>query len=345
MKRFFSMMLTLLLILSLCGCEKKEEAVLNIFTWENYFDEGTLAEFTKASGIKINYSVFSSNEEMLMKLQASDGGEYDIVLASDYVISSARKEGLLQPLNKEKLTNWDNINPAYLNQYFDPDNVYSVPYTAGSPMIVYDPEQVEGEITSFSDLWDDQFEDGLWILNDARVIIGAVLRSLGYSYNTTDEAQLAEAAEKLNELKPNCRVLDYDMTYNYLASGEVKAAYLFTPYVVLTMMENPNLKAVFPEEGIGFGIDSIVIPKNAPHPEAAHQFINFYLQADTAKAVAEYQAYINTNQAADALIDPDFLSMSPFHIPEELYADKEYVEDIGEAAAKYQEIWTNFYLS
>lgn len=343
MKRLFALILALGLILSF-GSLAEEEKVLNVFTWEGYFDENTLAGFTEATGIKVNYSVFSSNEQMLLKLQANGGSEYDIILASDYAIATAAKEGLLMPLDRSKLTGWDNLNPDYLNQSFDPENVYSVPYTVGAPMIVYDPDQVEGEITSFNDLWDEQFVDGVWLLNDARVQLGAVLKSMGYSYNTTDETELAAAAEKLNVLKPNCRVLDYDLTYNYLASGEVKAAYLFTPYAVLSMMENPNLVAVFPEEGIGFGIDSIVIPVNAPHPENAHAFIDYYLQPEVAKIVAEWQCYINPNQAADDLIDPDFKAMSPFNIPQNLLETKEFVEDIGEAASIYQEIWTNFRL-
>lgn len=343
MKRLFALILALSLMLSF-GSLAEEEKVLNVFTWEGYFDENTLAGFTESTGIKVNYSVFSSNEQMLLKLQANGGSEYDIILASDYAVATAAREGLLMPLNKSKLTGWDNLNPDYLNQSFDPENVYSVPYTAGAPMIVYDPDQVEGEITSFNDLWDEQFEDGVWLLNDARVQLGAVLKSMGYSYNTTDETELAAAAEKLNALKPNCRVLDYDLTYNYLASGEVKAAYLFTPYAVLSMMENPNLVAVFPEEGIGFGIDSMVIPVNAPHPENAHAFIDYYLQPEVAKIVAEWQCYINPNQAADDLIDPDFKAMSPFNIPQNLLETREYVEDIGEAASIYQEIWTNFRL-
>lgn len=343
MKRLFALILALSLMMAF-GSLAEEEKVLNVFTWEGYFDENTLAGFTESTGIKVNYSVFSSNEQMLLKLQASGGSEYDIILASDYAVATAAREGLLMPLDKSKLTGWDNLNPDYLNQSFDPENVYSVPYTAGAPMIVYDPDQVEGDITSFNDLWDEQFEDEVWLLNDARVQLGAVLKSMGYSYNTTDETELAAAAEKLNALKPNCRVLDYDLTYNYLASGEVKAAYLFTPYAVLSMMENPNLVAVFPEEGIGFGIDSMVIPVNAPHPENAHAFIDYYLQPEVASAVAEWQCYINPNQAADDLIDPDFKAMSPFNIPQNLLETREYVEDIGEAASIYQEIWTNFRL-
>ena len=180
----------------------EEEKVLNIFTWEGYFDEESLAQFQQETGIKVNYSVFASNEEMLLKLRGGNAGDYDLILASDYAISDLRKAGDLLPLDKSVLTNWDNLNPVYLDQYFDPENVYSVPYTAGSPVIVYDPDQVEGEITSFADLWDEQFADGLWIVDDARVMIGETLKMLGYSYNTTDPDQLNEAYEQLCALKP-----------------------------------------------------------------------------------------------------------------------------------------------
>ena len=335
--------LVLTLALALPCALAEEEKVLNIFTWEGYFDEESLAQFQQETGIKVNYSVFASNEEMLLKLRSGNAGDYDLILASDYAISDLRKAGDLLPLDKSVLTNWDNLNPVYLDQYFDPENVYSVPYTAGSPVIVYDPDQVEGEITSFADLWDEQFADGLWIVDDARVMIGETLKMLGYSYNTTDEAQLNEAYEKLCALKQNVRVLNYDFDY-YLATGEVKAAYVFTCYAVLNCLENPNLKCVFPEEGIGFGIDSIAIPADAQHPQNAHEFINYYLRDDIAAHVAMWQGYLNPNAAADALIDPDFAAMDCFQIPGELLATKEYVEDLGEGESAYQDVWTNFKL-
>ena len=248
------------------------------------------------------------------------------------------------PLDKSLLTNWDNLNPDYLNQYFDPDNVYSMPYTVGVPVIVYDPAQVEGEITGFADLWDPQFEDGLWLLDDARVMLGETLKMLGYSYNTTDQAQLDEAYEKMVALKPNIRVLDYDLTYDYLAAGEVKAGYLFTPYAALAQLANPELKVVFPEEGIGFGIDSIVIPAHAQHPQNAHAFMDFYLRAETAAFVAGWQAYINPNAAAEAMVDPMIASLSCLDVPEEMLATSEYVEDIGAFSSNFQDAWTNFKL-
>lgn len=344
MKKFLAMLIAVLMLCVGMTALAEEEKVLNIFTWESYVDEVTLGQFMDETGIQVNYQTFATNEEMLLKLQANGGSEYDIIIASDYIVKAAADEGLLMNIDRTKLTNWDNLNPYYLGQYFDAENAYSVPYTAGSPMIVYDPSQVEGEITSFSDLWDEQFADGLWMIDDARVVVGEVLKSLGYSYNTTDEAQLAEAAEKLASLKSNIRVLEYDMSYNYLVSGEVKAAYLFTPYAVNSLMENPDLVAVYPSEGIGFGIDSIIVPVNAPHPENAHAFIDFYLRPEIAATVAEWQWYINPNQAAAELIDPSLSSMSPLNIPDELQATKEFVEPLGENESLFQDIWTAFKL-
>lgn len=344
MKKFAALILAFMLIMLIPNALAEEEKVLNVFTWAGYFDETTLGQFQDETGIQVNYSVFASNEEMLLKMQAGEVSDYDIILASDYAISTLRKDDALLPLDKSLLPNWDNLNPDYLNQYFDPDNVYSMPYTVGVPVIVYDPAQVEGEITSFADLWDPQFEDALWLLDDARVMLGETLKMLGYSYNTTDQAQLDEASEKMAALKGNIRVLDYDLTYDYLAAGEVKAGYLFTPYAALAQLANPELKVVFPSEGIGFGIDSIVIPRNARHPANAHAFMDFYLRPEIAAHVAGWQAYINPNLAAEEMVDPVIASLSCFDVPADLLATSEYVEDIGAFASNFQDAWTNFKL-
>lgn len=345
MKKILSLVLALVFAtMGLAFAETDEEKVLRIFTWTDYVDSDTIAGFTDEYGIEVEYVSFASNEEMLMKLESNGGSDYDIILASDYAISAARKQGLLLELDKAKLANYGNINPDYQNQFFDPENAYTIPYTVGSPMIVYNPDMVEGDITSFNDLWDPQFEDSLCLLDDARVMTAAVLKTLGYSYNTTNEDELAEAKDKLMTLKPNVRVLDYDTAYQYLLTGEVSAAYLFTPFVVICQMENPNLVAVFPEEGIGFGIDSLAIPVNAPHPNNAHLFLDYVMRPEIAAHIAEYQLYINPNAAADELIDPAMKEFSALNIPEELLPTAEYVQDLGEFESVYQDIWMEFKL-
>ena len=316
------------------------EGNITIFTWEGYFSDEILQQFTDETGIAVNFSPFASNDEMLVKLRA--GGKYDIVLASDYALSILRTEGLLTALDKALLPNYANLNPAYLNQVFDPDGAYAIPYAAGSPMIVYDPSKVEGEITGFADLWDEQFVDSLALINDARVMIGATLKSLGYSYNTTDQAQLDEAAEKLKSLRPNVRVFDYDATYQYLLSGEVKVAYLFTPYAAIAQQTNPELKCVFPAEGIGFGIDAMVIPASSENAEAAHKFLDFMMRPEIAAQSAAWTLYLNPNAAADPLIPEELTGYDALNIPEDKLATKEFVEDVGEFEAVYQDIWTEF---
>ena len=116
---------------------------------------------------------------MLVVMQS--GAAYDIVLASDYALNILRKADLLQPLDMEALTNYENLDPSYLNQYYDPDGTYSIPYAPGSPVLVYNPELVEGEITSFADLFDEQFAGSVCLLDSARVMIGYINIMLGLS--------------------------------------------------------------------------------------------------------------------------------------------------------------------
>ena len=238
----------------------KEEAVLNIFSWEGYIDYSTvIAPFEEETGIKVNYATFASNEEMLQKLTAVNGGDYDVILASDYILNAAREAGLMQKLDKAIVANYDNLDVRFTGQYFDPDSEYVVPYMSGIPLIVYDPSVVEMEIKGFNDLWDPSLADSLGLIDDARVTIGMVLLSMGQSMNTTDEAVLAEAAAKLEQLKENIHILEYENIHNYLVGGDISVAYTFTPFVAMALDANPDLKVVWPEEGLGFGIDGCFI--------------------------------------------------------------------------------------
>jgi len=361
MKKFWCVLMALLLVLlTACtaapkqteetgetGSASGEEAVLNIYTWEDYVDADTIAAFEAEYGIQVNFTAFASNEEMLTRLEANGGSEYDIIIGSDYIISAMNQKGLLYELDMSKLTNYGNLNPGYLGQFYDPDNKYAIPYTAGTPMIVYDPAVVGFEIDSFSDLWDESLVDSVCLIDDARVTIGAVLKSLGYSYNTTSEEELAEAAAALATLKPNVRMFAYDGAAASLLSGECKVSYMFTPYVSMCLQENPNFVAVSPSEGIGYGIDCLVVPVNAPHPDNAHLFLDFLMRADVAAGVAAYQQYMNPNQAAEPIlaeIAPELAGLACYHIPEELFATMEIVQYNSEFDYKFQDVWTNFKL-
>lgn len=198
-----------------------EEKVLNIFTWDGYFPQDVIDGFTAQTGIKINFSNFETNEEMLTKLEATKGGEYDLVVASDYIIDIARKKGgLLGELDKSKLPNFTNLDESYLNKYFDPDNKYTIPYGPGTPLIVYDPAKVPFEITGYADLWRPELADSIAAIDDGRNMIGITLKTMGKSLNETDPAVLEEAGKKLQELKPNIRMLTYNNIQDAIIGGE-----------------------------------------------------------------------------------------------------------------------------
>ena len=218
MKKIFALLLALAMMGACAMAEtvnQVDEPVLNIFTWEGYIDYSTVIQpFEAETGIKVNYATFASNEEMYEKLSAVNGGDYDIILASDYMVNNTRESGLMQKFDPAIVTNYANLNPAFTNQFFDPTNEYVMPYVAGIPLIVYDPSVVEKEIKGFYDLWDPALADTLGLIDDARVTLGMVLLSMGQSMNTTDEAILAEAAAKLDTLKANIHVLEYENLHN-----------------------------------------------------------------------------------------------------------------------------------
>jgi len=344
MKRYLSLLLLLVLLLALPALSLAgEEKALNILTWADYIHGPTILEpFEKETGIRVNYSYFDSNEEMLIKLQADKAGSYDIVLASDYIIDIARSEGLILPLDKALLSNWENIDPVFQGQFYDPENAYTVPYVAGTPLIIYDPAYIDIPITGYNSFWDASLADSLVIMDDARVVIGITLKSMGYSFNVTDPEILAAAEEKLLALKPNIRLLDYNTPHVAMISGEATIGFMFTPGILWTQEERPEFVVVYPEEGMGFGIDSLFIPANAPHPANAHAFLDFLLRPEIAVNIAEYQAYINCNRAAEPLLSEDFKSNPALYIPTEILGETEFIQDVGDAQLIYNDIWTRF---
>jgi len=343
MKKWLSILLAVMLLApTLTLAENAEEKVLNIYTWETYIDDATLAKFAEQTGIKINYAPMGSNDEAIAKLQMNGGSEYDIVLVSDYVVDILRKAELLHELNKDNVQNYANLNPAYVNQFYDPDNAYAVPYMAGSPLIVYDKEKIGFEITGYEDLWDERLKDNVVLIDDARVIVGITLKTLGESFNVTEPAVLEKAKEKLMGLHKNIHAFDYDTPYNILLSGEANVAFMFTPQVQTAMDGNPDLSVCYPKEGLGFGIDCMLIPVNAPHPKNAEMFLNFMMQPEIAANCAMVQAYMNPNLAAEQFLPEGYLNNPVLFIPQEKLGTPEIIHDVGEAEAIYQEIWTEF---
>lgn len=346
MKRILALaMAALLLVGTFAGCsnssqgEKKE---LVLFTWEGMFPQEVLDGFTEETGIEVTYANFDFDETMLAKLETAKGGEYDLVIADDYIIETVIQEGLAQELDTSKLENYGSINPVYQGQFFDPEDKYTVPYGAGVQTIVYDPNLVDVDIQGYADLWDASLKDNVGIIGSFRVINGMALKVMGESYNTEDAATIEAAGQKLLELAPNIRLIKDDNTQDDLLSGEVGAAVLYTSQVTMAKIANPDLKVVFPKEGIGFGIMAQFIPSNAPHADSAYAFMDYILQPEVAAKCYEYLGYYCTNKDAEQYISEEYRDF--LTLPEDIdTSSMEMIENISaDAMEVHQRVWTEF---
>ena len=311
-----------------------EELVL--FTWENMFPQEVLDGFEEETGVKIVYSNFDTDETMLEKLSMAKGGDYDIIIADDYILENVIQEGLAEKLDKSKLSGFENINPLYQGQFYDPDDEYTVPYGAGIPLIVYDPEMVDIDIKGYSDLWDPSLEDSIALIANYRVINGITNMALGKSMNEEDVESIKETGEKLLELAPNVRLIQDDNTQNALLNGEASVGFIYTSQVTAALAENPDLKVVYPEEGLGFGIMGMFIPSAAPNKDAAYQFMDYILQPEIAAQCTDFIGYYSTNKAADEFVNPDLV------VPDSVKSG-EIVQNVSEEAnEQYNKNWTEF---
>lgn len=345
MKKSIALILSIVLCISFAGASfaaTSKNNTLTLYTWSDMFPPEVLNAFEAETGYKVNYVNFDFDEVMLSKLQAAKGGEYDLVLADDYIIELAIQEGLVQKLDKDKIPNFGNINPLYQSFFYDPTNEYTVPYGAGVQTIMYNPDFVDFEVTGYSDLWDESFKDNIAITANYRVMVGMAQKVLGYSYNTEDPEEIKKTGEKLFELAPNIRLIKDDNIQDDLISGEVNAAVMYTSQVTKAKQDVPSLEIVYPKEGLGFGIMCMFIPSAAPNSEAAHAFIDYILRPEVSAQCFEYIGYYCTTKAAEDLLPEDLkeLLVVPDGFKQE---DAEIIQNINdESVAQLDEIWTQF---
>lgn len=332
-------------VTSLCGCGAKSDAAdngeLNVFVWTEYVPDSVFEKFTEQTGIKVNVSTYSSNEDMLAKVKSEAEGTYDVVLPSDYMIQLMIAQDMLEPLDKEKLTNINNIGESYLNPSYDPGNEFSVPYQGGVAAIAVNKSKITTPITSYADLFDPALAGQLVVLDDYRAVIGMTARSLGYSMNETDPAKLAEIKDKLLTIKDNISVYDSDSPKSVLISGDCNVGMIWSAEIALSNAENPDIEVVYPEEGAYLFLDNWAILKGSKNYDNAMSFINFMLEADTAVMVSEEFPYLCPNAAAVEAMGSEYSDNPAKNPPAEVIAAGEFVENLdNETLEVYNDMWT-----
>ena len=346
--------LTLSLVLSGCGGGTSgnseepgsgDKGVVNVYNWGVYIDESVLEDFTAETGIEVVYDTYESNEAMYGVLK-NDGASYDVIIPSDYMVSRMIEEDMLQPINFDNVPNFADVDPELKNPEYDPENLYSVPYMWGLLGIIYNTTMVEETPTSWATMFDERYTDNIFMFNNSRDAIGIALKYLGYSYNTTDPAQITEAVDLLIQQKPLVNSYGMDDIFEKMQSGAVAiGAYYYGDF--LTMQEvNPDLAFCLPEEGTNLYVDAMCIPKNAENKENAEAFINYMCSTSAGLKNCEEIWYSTPLLSVREELDPE-VAADPYAYPDEsILAQCESFKNLPEdILALYDSEWTRLMLA
>ncbi|MEZ4706347.1 MAG: spermidine/putrescine ABC transporter substrate-binding protein [Caldilineaceae bacterium] len=312
---------------------------LNIFNWSTYIAPDIIPQFEQKYNVKINYDMYESNEDMLAKIQAGNPG-YDIIVPGDYMVEIMRSLDLLEEIDQSNIPNMANLNPAFLDLPFDPGNKFCLPYQWGTMALGYNAAKVGDKIDSWQVMFDDTLNLRRAWLDDSRSTIGVALMLLGYDVNTTNPDEIAEATQMLVEQKKLVTAYAPDTGQIMLDEGEVDVVAEWSGDILQLMEENPDIRLVIPKEGAMAWVDSLCIPKGAPHKEMAEKFINFILNAEIGAELSNYVRFATPNAAAMALINPEDLNNPGIYPPTEVMDKLQFLVDVGEATLLYDDAWT-----
>lgn len=348
-KRFIASLITVsLMAMSLTGCGSSagesasgDQGELNLFVWTEYLPDSVVEKFEKETGIKVNVSTYSSNEDMLAKVKSETAGAYDVLNPSDYMVAQLIAQDMLKELDYEQLPNFSHIGESYKNPAYDPGNVYSVPYMGGAGAIAVNTDKVDMTITSYADLFDPSLEGQLVVLDDFRAVIGMTSKAIGYDMNETDPAKLAEVSDKLMELKNNVVLYDSDSPKSALISGDCAVGMIWSAEVAMAMEEVPAIEVIYPEEGAYLFFDNWVVTKESPNYDNAMKWINFVMEPENMAMILGEFPYLCANTDAIALMGDEYSSNPAKNPPAEAIAKGSYVENLDAATLDiYNEMWT-----
>ena len=325
MKKVFSLILVLALVLSFAGCDNDQPGVdapkagqitLNVYNWGQYIADGSddsldiIAEFeAKYPHIDVNYSTFDSNEIMYSKL--SNGGiTVDVIFPSDYMVARLIEEDMLLPLDFENIPNYQYIDEAFRDMAYDPENKYSVPYTWGTVGIIYNSKYVdEADVTGWELLWNEKYDDKILMFDNSRDAFGIAALLRGYDLNTTDEAELRDCAAALAQQKPLVQQYVMDQIYDLMENEEAWIAPYYAGDYTVMAEENEALRFFLPaQQGFNLFTDAMCIPKCSQEKEAAELFINFLCDPEISAANMEWVEYSVPSTAAKAFLDEETVS-------------------------------------
>ncbi len=335
-------MKTVISMLSLIFCLNVSAGskILNVYNWSDYLPPHLLKQFQKETGITVNYAEFDNNETLYAKIKYTKHGDYDLIAPSSYMVERMRKEGLLHEIDKKQLSNWHHLDPFFLNQGYDPNNNYSVPYLWSTTGIAinthyHDPKS----ITKIADLWKPKYKDQLLVLNEWRDTFTSALLKQGDDINTLNPDTIKQAYRSLIDLMPNVRVFNSSAVANMFIDEDITIGFAWGGDTYLASRENPHIAFIYPEEGFQISLDCLAIPKNSQHIQEAHQLINFLLRPDIISQIPPMIGYATPNKTANQSL-PEALRHNPIISPSrETLKRGKFQRDLGTANRIYERYW------
>ena len=338
MKKLICILLLLAMMLPVCASAQE---VVNVFNWEDYIDESVLEQFEQETGIHVNYMRFTTNEDMMVQVEANPGA-FDVVFPSDYMVERMLKKDLLHEINYDNIPNAKYILENLRNPGYDPNGAHSIPYMWGTVGILYNTTMVDDPVDTWGILWNEKYAGNVFMMDSIRDSMGVTLKYLGESVNTRNFVALEAAKEKLIEQKKLGIVKAYqvDETKDKMVAGEAALAVVWSGDAQYAIDLNPDLAYAVPNEGSNVWVDPMVIIKNAKNLENAEKFVDFLCRPDIAQKNCEEIWYSSPNQGAIDLMGEDYTA-SPVMNPSQDVIDRcEFFNDIDETFMPiYNALW------
>jgi spermidine/putrescine transport system substrate-binding protein len=270
---------------------------------------------------------------------------YDVVVFDSQFIPTLVGDNLLAQIDYRHVPNFKNISANFRNLAYDSDNQHSVPYNWGTTGLLVRGDLVEEPVTRWADLWDPRYAGKIMVSGQPRFLIGLTLKTLGYSANTEDAAELEAALERLLELKPNLAGIDTDLsaTASALVSGQTVLAMGYPGDAIQAREENEAVSYVLPEEGTLLWGDTFVVPANSPNKVTAETFLDFLLRPEISAQIVNQNYYANANEASHAFINAEIRNDPVVFPPDEALKNAEIILPLSpEVEEMYDQVWEDF---
>ncbi|NLG92252.1 MAG: spermidine/putrescine ABC transporter substrate-binding protein [Clostridiales bacterium] len=314
----------------------KTGVTINVYNWGEYISNGVddtidvNKEFTKRTGIEVNYTTYDSNESLYSKL-ANGGANYDIIIPSDYMVSKLIQENMVEKLDFKNIPNFKYIDQRFRNPQYDRTNEYSVPYTWGVVGIFYNKKYVKEPVDSWKILWDKKYAGKILMFDNPRDTFGIAQKLLGYSFNSTNPEEWENAAKLLKEQKPLVQAYVMDQIFDKMSSGDAWLAPYYAGDAATLVKDNPDIGFAIPtKEGTNFFVDAVCIPTGTQHKKEAEAYINFLCDPEIAAANMEYIGYSTPETAAKELMPKEMVENPIFYPDETIMKNSEIFVNLPE---------------